>query len=48
MNNKGADKPELACIVISAFVIRLYLNFLIFYLVSIAEQAGLNLTKKLS
>ena len=51
-NNKGADQPAHPCSLISAFVIRL-LEIIIsrlatneisfFYLVSVAEQAGLSL-----
>ena len=52
-NNKGADQPVYPFSLISAFVIRLLENIisrlatseiLIFKLVSVAEQAGLNLT----
>ena len=46
-NNTGADQPGHPCSLISAFVIRflesIYLDLLL-YLVSVAEQAGLNLT----
>ena len=52
-NNNGTDQPALPCSLISAFVIRLLGSFIskltsgkisIFKLVSVAEQAGLNLT----
>ena len=53
MNNKGADKPARMPNLISTFVIHLLLSMIselatseisIFMLVSVAEQAGLNLT----
>ena len=50
MNNKGADQPAHPRILIIAFVVRcldsviLIQNFKT-YLVSVAEQAGLNLTR---
>ena len=53
VNNKGADQPAHLCSLISAFVIRLLGSFisrlatskiLISYLVTVAEQAGLNIT----
>ena len=52
-NNKGADQPAHTRSLISAFAIRLLESiisklatseFSIFYIVSVAEQAGLNLT----
>ena len=52
-NNKGADQPVHPRSLISAFVIRLLENIIsrhatreisMFYLVSVAEQAGLNVT----
>ena len=52
-NNKGADRPAHPHSLVSAFVIRLLESIIsrlatseisIFYLVSVAEQAGLNLS----
>ena len=52
-NNKGADQPAHLCSLISTFVIRLLESTIsklatceisVFWLVSIAEQATLNLT----
>ena len=52
-NNKGADQPEHVCSLISTFFIRLIKSitsklvtstFSNFYLVSVAEETGLNLT----